>query len=82
VVDYKIITRVWVERELGQCSSWELLTLKTEQIYGNKLISKNRWNEIYLNLLKFGTIEKKAFSSRLQNNWRILETENNFKNVA
>jgi hypothetical protein len=43
-------------------------TLKTEQIYGNKLISsKNRWNEIYLNLLKF-TIEKKAFSSRLQNN--------------
>jgi hypothetical protein len=36
------------------------LTLKTEQIYGNKLISKNRWNEIYLNLLKFGTIEKEG----------------------
>ena len=39
------------------------------------LYQKNRWNEIYLKLLKFGTIEKKAFSSRLQDNSRILETE-------
>jgi len=35
-------------------------TLKTEDIYGNKLISKNRWNEIYLKLLKFDTIEKEG----------------------
>jgi hypothetical protein len=24
------------------------------------LYQKNRWNEIYLNLLKFGTVEKKG----------------------
>jgi transposase InsO family protein len=34
-------------------------TLKTEQIYGNKLISKEQM-ERYLNLLKFGTIEKEG----------------------
>jgi hypothetical protein len=32
--------------------------LKTEQIYGNKLISKERGTR-YLNLLKFGTIERR-----------------------
>jgi hypothetical protein len=60
---------------------WAFKTLKTEQIYGNKLISKSKWNDIF-NLLKSGTTEKKAFHFRLQNNRRILETENNFKNVA
>jgi hypothetical protein len=34
------------------------------------------------NLLKSGTTEKEGIHFRLQNNRRILETENNFKNVA
>jgi hypothetical protein len=56
--------------------------LKTEQIYEINLYQKNRWNEIYLNLLKFGTIEKKAFSSRLQTIEEFWKQKNNFKNVA
>jgi hypothetical protein len=34
--------------------------LKTEQIYGNKLISKEQMEQRYLDLLKFGTIEKEG----------------------
>jgi hypothetical protein len=54
-------------------------TLKTEQIYGNKLISKNRWNEIYLNLLKFGTIEKKHSALDYKTIEEFWKQKNNFK---
>jgi transposase InsO family protein len=84
VIDsYKMITSM---SRKGNC--WDnavaesFKTLKTEQIYGNTLYQKSKWNSIYSNLLKSGTTEKKAFRFRLQNNRRILETENNFKNVA
>jgi transposase InsO family protein len=58
-------------------------TLKTEQIYGNKLISKE---QMELDIFEFIEIwynrEKKAFSSRLQKTLKNLKQKNNFKNVA
>jgi hypothetical protein len=37
-------------------------TLKTEQIYGNKLISQDKWNSIYSNSFKSGITIKESFS--------------------
>jgi hypothetical protein len=48
---------------VGKCSREFFKTLKTEQIYGNKLISKDQMNSIYLNILKFGTTEKRRHSA-------------------
>jgi hypothetical protein len=39
------------------------------------LYQKNRWNEIYLNLLKFGTIEKRRHSALDYKTIEELETE-------
>jgi ribosomal protein S25 len=64
VVDsYKIITRSMSRK--GNC--WDnavaesfFKTLKKQKFMEINLYQKNRWNEIYLNLLKFGTIEKEG----------------------
>jgi hypothetical protein len=54
VVDsYKITPEVWVEK--GTVGTMQSKTLKTEQIYGNKLISKEqmeRYIWIYWNLVQ------------------------------
>jgi transposase InsO family protein len=48
-------------------------TLKTEQIYGNKLISKEQMERDIFDLLKFGTIEKEGIQPRTTK--QFLETE-------
>jgi hypothetical protein len=47
-------------------------TLKTEQIYGNKLKNKD---QMKLVIFEFGNTEKKTFVFKIQNNRIILESK-------
>jgi hypothetical protein len=55
--------------------------LKTEQIYGNKLISKEQMNEIYLNLEIWYNRKRRhsALKYKIEEFWK---QKNNFKNVV
>jgi hypothetical protein len=58
-------------------------TLKTEQIYGNKLISKEQMERDIFEFIEIWyNRKKKAFSSRLQTIEEFWKQKNNFKNVA
>jgi putative transposase len=55
-------------------------TLLTEQIYGNKLISKEQMELDIFNLLKFDIKEKEGIE--LQSTKQLWKRKNKFKNVA
>jgi hypothetical protein len=80
VIDsYKMITKVWAEGIVGIMLGWAFKTLRNRFM---AISLYQRQMERYIQFIEIWYNRKKAFHFRLQNNRRILETENNFKNVA
>jgi hypothetical protein len=77
-----MITKYEQKRIVGIMQYESFKTLKTGTDLWQYLISKEQMELDIFRFIEIWYNRKRRHSFRLQNNRRILETENNFKNVA